>query len=71
LEEKPDWEKEEMMKANISMNEEKSSKIHLESQLKESKKKTEEGERIRDPEKVSKLIPNLILILLWFFDLDL
>ena len=52
LEEKPDREKEEMMKA----------KIQLESQLKEAKKKTE-GERIRDTEKVSNLIPSLILIL--------
>ena len=49
-----DREKEETRKAKISVNEGKSSKIHLESQLKEARRKMEEDERNRDTEKVSK-----------------
>merc|ERR1712203_257189 len=48
---KLDAEKEETRKAKIGVNEEKSLRIHLESQLKAVKKKVEEAEETREKEK--------------------
>merc|ERR1712088_368916 len=48
---KVDAEKEETRKAKIGVNEEKSLRIHLESQLKAIKRKVEEAEETREKEK--------------------
>merc|ERR1719220_2421226 len=48
---KLDSEKEETRKAKIGVNEEKSLRIHLESQLKAVKKKVDEAEETREKEK--------------------